>query len=101
MCFIAAAQIPESDIYLFEIKKAGNTVIIKKGENITNRKGYDNQPAFAPDNKSLLYVSVKEDNQADVYAYNLGSKKAKQLTTTRESEYSPIFTTDGKFFTAV
>ena len=108
ICLGMAAQIPESDIFLFEIKKTGNTVIIKKGENITNRKGYDNQPSFTPDNKSLLYVSVKEDlsagqagKQADVYSYNIGSKKVKQLTTTRESEYSPISTQDGKFFTAV
>lgn len=95
------AQLPESDIYLFEIKKTGNTVIVKKGENITNRPGYDNQPAFSPDGKSLLYVSIKEDKQSDVYSYSLGSKKVKQLTSTPVSEYSPVVTPDGKHFSAV
>jgi WD40-like Beta Propeller Repeat len=48
-----------------------------------------------------VYVSIKEDKQADVYAYALGSKKVKQVTTTKESEYSPTPTLDGKFFTTV
>ncbi|MDP2386801.1 MAG: hypothetical protein Q8M29_10550 [Bacteroidota bacterium] len=95
------AQLPESDIYLFEIKKTGNTVIIKKGVNITNRPGYDNQPAFTPDGKSLLYVSIKEDKQSDVYSYSLGSKKVKQLTATPVSEYSPVVAPDNKYFSAV
>ena len=98
---VSVAQLPESDIYLFEIKKTGNTVIVKKGENITNRPGYDNQPAFNPDGKSLLYVSIKEDKQSDIYSYSLGSKKVKQLTATPVSEYSPIVTPDGKHYSAV
>jgi len=102
------AQMPNSDIYLFTIKRTGSTMIVKKGENITKRDGYDNQPFFTPDNKSLLFVSIKEDlptgqagKQADVYSYNLGNQKTTAITQTPVSEYSPIITPDGKFFTAV
>lgn len=99
--FTVAAQMPNSDIYLFSIKRTGSTMIVKKGENITKREGYDNQPFFTPDNKSLLFVSVKADLQSDVYSYNLGNQKTTAITQTPVSEYSPIITPDGKFFTAV
>jgi Tol biopolymer transport system component len=99
--FSASAQMPNSDIYLFTIKRTGSTMIVKKGENITKREGYDNQPFFTPDNKSLLFVSIKEDKQSDVYSYNLGNQKTTPITQTPVSEYSPIVTPDGKFFTAV
>lgn len=97
----AHAQLPESDIFLFEIKRTGNTVIVKKGENITKRPGYDNQPSFTPDNKSMLFVAIKEDNQADIYSFSLGSKKTTQITFTKESEYSPVILPDKKTFSAV
>lgn len=96
-----AQTLPNSDIYLFTIKKTGNTLTVKKGENITKRVGYDNQPFFTPDNQSLLFVSIKEDKQADIYKYELGSKKIKQVTKTSLSEYSPIITPDEKFISAV
>lgn len=100
-CFILKAQLPESDIFLFEIKRTGNTVIVKKGENVTKRAGYDNQPFFTPDNKSMLFVSIKEDNQADVYSYSLSGKKTKQITFTKESEYSPMIINKKQFSAVV
>ncbi|MCD6066219.1 MAG: hypothetical protein K0S33_1045 [Bacteroidetes bacterium] len=98
---LAHAQLPETDIFLFEIKRTGNTVIVKKGENITKRVGYDNQPFFTPDNKAMLFVAIKEDKQADIYSYSLGSKKITQITTTKESEYSPTVMQGGKLFSTV
>jgi hypothetical protein len=97
----AYAQLPESDIFLFEIKRTGNTVIVKKGENITKRPGYDNQPFFTPDGKALLFVAIKEDGQADIYSFSLGSKKTTQVTFTKESEYSPVVLPGNKTFSAV
>ena len=97
----AYSQLPNSDIYLFTVKRIKNTIIVKNGENITKREGYDNQPFFTPDNKSLLFVSIKEDKQSDIYKYELGSKKIKQITKTPVSEYSPIITLDGKFISTV
>ncbi len=98
---VATAQLPETDLWLFMIKNENNTLQLSEGKNITARKGYDNQPAFSPDNKSILYVSIREDNQSDVYSYKISSKESVQLTKTKNSEYSPSFTPDGKFISAV
>ena len=93
--FASFAQMPETDIWLFELdlKNGGQ---LKKGVNITARKGYDNQPSFSADSKSLYYTSVQEASQSDVYACTLKSKKTKRLTVTPESEYSPCECFDRK-----
>ncbi len=97
----AYAQMPETDIWLFEIAKTKKGIIIKKGKNITDRPGYDNQPFFTPDGKAILFTSIKEDKQADIYRYELSSKKIVQVTSTKTSEYSPMITPDGKNISVV
>jgi hypothetical protein len=57
--------------------------------NLTDRAGYDNQPAFLPDGTALLYTSIREDDQADIYRIELRSGRIDRLTRTVESEYSP------------
>ncbi|MCW3077846.1 MAG: hypothetical protein JWO32_2455 [Bacteroidetes bacterium] len=88
-CF---SQLPDTDLWLFSIKNEKEKYTIQKGVNITNREGYDNQPIFSPDGKSIYYVSIQKDKQADIYMYSIGNKKSKKLTNTSTSEYSPTFT---------
>lgn len=96
-----SAQLPETDLWLFKLKTEDKKLILGEGKNITSRKGYDNQPSFTPDNKSILYVSIREDNQADVYRYDIGKGISFQHTKTKESEYSPNYTPDGKSISCV
>jgi len=49
------AQLPETEIFLANIEIKNNLVKIEKAENITNHKGYDNQPSFLPDSKNILF----------------------------------------------
>jgi Tol biopolymer transport system component len=95
------AQLPDTDIFLCSIKKENGKYIFSKPENITNRKGYDNQPCFTPDGKRILYVSVIDTSQSDVYYYDLNAKVSVQFTETKESEYSPAYTRDNKFISVV
>ena len=90
------AQLPDTDIYLFDIKCTGKTIKIESQKNITNRKGYDNQPFFHPDKSLLYFVSIKEDNQSDIYVYDLNKKNIQQFTKTSISEYSPQLSPDKK-----
>lgn len=96
-----SAQLPETDLWLFKIKTEKEKLVLGEGKNITSRKGYDNQPFFTPDHKSILYVSIREDNQADVYRYDLKKEQSFQLTKTKESEYSPNYTPDCKSISCV
>ncbi len=87
----AAAQDapPGTEIHLAEIRRDAEVVQLGKPTNVTNRPGYDNQPAFSPGGEMLLYTSIDEKGQADIWVYGLGGKKRRKLRETPESEYSP------------
>src|ERR1700733_189128 len=69
--------------------------------NISNNPGYNNQPAFLPNSKSILFSSNRDGSQTDVYRYDLSSRHLTRLTKTDASEYSPLPTPDGKGLSAV
>lgn len=94
-----ASPPPSTDIFLLHLKngKIDPTDI----RNITQRKGYDNQPRFLPDSKKMFYTSIGEDGQADIYLYDVAKAAASKVTATAEGEYSPTLTPDGQFFSTV
>ncbi|MCW8876965.1 MAG: hypothetical protein OQJ89_12805 [Kangiellaceae bacterium] len=89
---------PGMDVFLFKIEKDNKLSLIKNASDVD---GYDNQPSFSPDNKSVLYVSAKDGKQTDVYQYDISSGKNKRLTFTETSEYSPVMNKGGSTFYAV
>jgi len=95
------AQLPDTDIFLADIKNDHGKISFSIPVNITSRTGYDNQPSFTPDGKSLLFVAVKDTTQSDVYSYDFSSKKITQVTKTMESEYSPSWSPDKKNISVV
>lgn len=103
LSILVQAQMPDTDIWLFKIQAdKENKLTVKGGKNITERVGYDNQPTFSNDGKRIYYSSVREDKQADIFYYDLKTKKNVRLTTSiTESEFSPIDTDNGKFISTV
>jgi len=79
---------PATDIYLADLRVGQGRVTVGTPVNVTNRPGYDNQPAFLPDGRSILYTSVR-DSQAEIYRYDIEHRTSTAVTNTRESEYSP------------
>lgn len=96
----AAAQgaPPATDIYLVRLRGGA---IGDPPVNLTHRLGYDNQPAFTPDGRSLLYTVIGSDGQADIYRLDLGTRTRTRLTDTPESEYSPTPLPAGSGFSVV
>ena len=80
---------PAPDIYLAPLQVARGEVTVGTPLNFTARVGYDNQPAFMSDGSAVLFTSVREDAQADIYRYDIASRRTSRVTTTApESEYS-------------
>ena len=98
---LCRGQLPDTDIWLLQMKKKYTVYTLSGPVNITNRSGYDNQPAFSPEGTYMLYTSIREDGQADIYKYDLATKAITAFCTTPESEYSPTFTPDKKFISTV
>ncbi|MBK8583924.1 MAG: PD40 domain-containing protein [Bacteroidetes bacterium] len=98
---VSDAQIPDTDIYLIPAKYENGKIILGKAVNITSSPGYDNHPCFSPDSKEILFVSIKDSVQSDVWKYDIATKTKVQLTKTKESEYSPTYIKKGKSISVV
>ena len=95
------AQTPNTDIFLAPLSRRGDSLAVGAAENVTHRAGYDNQPAFLPDGSALLYTVIGADAQADVWRYDIKSRRSTRVTATPESEYSPTPMPGGKRFSVV
>ena len=85
----AAAQVPDSDIWVAEVLMRGQTLDLGKPVNLTHRAGYDNQPCFLPDSQSFLYTAGGTEGGTDIFRCSLATRTSAPVTQTPESEYSP------------
>lgn len=83
------AQTGNSEIFIFSVSKSGNRVALELVGNISNSPGYDNQPSFGPEGKSVLFTSIRNGNSPDIYEYFFESKQSKQITNAADGEYTP------------
>lgn len=97
---LVGAQAPGSDIYVASLSRSGGALTVGTPLNVTARAGYDNQPFFAPDGKSLYYTSGR-DGQMDIYRYVFGARQSAAVTRTPESEYSPQLMPDGRHLSVI
>jgi hypothetical protein len=86
---IATAQHapPGCELYLADIVHDGSTVKVSTPVQVTDRKGYDGQPAFSLDGKSLYYIVW--ELQSDVWVMDVATKKHRAYRETPNPEYSP------------
>lgn len=97
-----AAQAPSgTEIWLLDMSVSADKFTFQNAMNITSRDGYDNQPSFTPAGDAVLYTSIREDNQADIYRYDIVSKNTSRITRTTTSEYSPMVMPGGKSISVV
>ncbi|MER0441125.1 hypothetical protein [Emticicia sp. W12TSBA100-4] len=89
-----------TEIFLLDISESSVNITLSNPKNITNRRGYDNQPFFHP-NQPLLYYTAMQDGQTDIWSYNLKTGVGLQITNTIDSEYSPTVTPDKKYISCI
>src|ERR1044071_4416067 len=98
---LPSVQAPSgTDIYVAPLERSAGTLTVGEPVNVTARAGYDNQPFFSPDGRSLYYTSAR-GGQADIYRYDFAARTSAQVTATPESEYSPTVMPDGKHLSVV
>ncbi len=101
MSRVEAQAPPSTDIYLAPLSKVGGRAVVGTPVNITNRPGYDNQPSFTPDNRAILFTSVRDDGQSDIYRYDIATHATSRVTSTPESEYSATVMPGGRRFSVI
>jgi hypothetical protein len=90
---------PSSEIWIADLTGKHGVFTVGRPKKITDHAGYNNQPFFLPNGKSVLYTSIRE-KQPDIYRYDIGGATT-QITNTPEGEYSPTVLPDGKHMSVV
>jgi endonuclease/exonuclease/phosphatase family metal-dependent hydrolase len=94
--------VPGTDIWLFPLEPLAVRVGVEGAIRVTRRPGYDNQPSFLPGSDGLLYTVIDETGQADIWRFDLRSRRARPLTRTApESEYSATVLPSGERFSVI
>lgn len=78
----------DTEIFLFNVKQTNTTIEVENGKNISNNKGYDNQPSFMDDEK-ILYASTR-NGQTDIAQYHLNYNSKIFINSTLGGEYTPL-----------
>lgn len=90
---VLGQDVPSTDLWLAPILETADGPSLGAPENLTDREGYDNQPAFSDDGSTIYFTSQLEGPegvaQTDLFALDLDSRELRRLTETPESEYSP------------
>lgn len=84
-----------TDIFIADIKINETNTLLSNIKNISNHAGYDDQPHFISNTK-LLFASIRDGKQSDIFEYDLSSDMLKPYITSEESEYSPTLSPNGK-----
>ncbi|MEZ4416515.1 MAG: hypothetical protein R3E10_12280 [Gemmatimonadota bacterium] len=92
----AALAAPGPDIVLADLVGHGTDLRLENALNVTERPGYDNQPAFTPDGGTLLYTQGTSDGRTDIIRYDLATGTRSALhPSPGTSEYSALVHPDG------
>jgi len=79
---------PNTEVYLMDLEVSEESFNISNFRNISNNKGYDNQPSFIDENTLLLVKNNK--GQTDIAVFNNVKNKTHWLNKKTEGgEYSP------------
>src|SRR5258705_12424359 len=101
----ARAPPPDTEIFLASLSASSSAtptpLTLGSPVNITSNPGYDNQPSFTPDGRSVLFTSIRGGTQTDIYRYDIAAGRVARVTNTPESEYSPTVTPDGAHISVI
>lgn len=97
-----AAQAPSTDVWVGRLERREGRLAVAGLRNLTDRDGYDNQPAFAPDGAALYFVRAVDATQTDVFRHVFATSAIERVTRTEAaSEFSPTFIPGQEAFSAV
>ncbi len=78
-----------TNVYLLDVTNKDGKIQLENLKNISNNKGYNNQPSFY-NNNTIIYAATR-NGQTDIAWYNIPDATTTYFTnTTSGSEYSPL-----------
>lgn len=96
------SDLPNTDIYLVNFQLKDTTLTVSAITPVSNGKTYENQPSFSFDGLNILYSSVQEGVNPDIYMYSTQFNTSHLFYESyNEGEFSPQFTPDGLGYSLV
>lgn len=66
-------------------------------EQLTDYPAYNDQAAFSPDEKRIVFVSTRAEGRANLWLLDVSTRKATRLTTGDGGDFRPSWSPDGKW----
>jgi hypothetical protein len=100
---LGLAQLPSTDLYLFEFKEVDSSIQISKASFLSdfNPGGYNNQVSFLDLGRIYLSTNLYNKDKTDIVELNLDENTITLVTKTSVAEYSPTPHPDGKSISTV
>ena len=92
---------PKGDWIAFTSERKGSADLYRvhpngKGlEQLTADPAYDDQSAFSPDQKQLVFVSTRAAGFANLWILDIATRKARALTSGHGGDFRPAWSPDG------
>jgi Tol biopolymer transport system component len=97
---ILLAQTPKTDLFVVKIELENGVRVFGTPQKISVHEGYNNQPAFSLDGKSIFFNADPMGN-TDVFRYDLELDSVVVVTQTPVGEYSPTPIDEHRFVAVV
>ncbi len=94
---------PDGDAIVFTSERNGSADLFRVRPDgsaltqLTNDPAYDDQGAFSPDSKQLVFVSTRAGGTANLWTMDLGTLRARRLTSGAGGDFRPSWSPDGKW----
>lgn len=89
------------DVFLVSLANTQGVWRVGVPANVTRYDGYDNQPSFAADGRSLFFTRIVADGSTDIYRADFNTGRIDAVRRTPESEYSAAANSAGDALTVV
>jgi len=66
-------------------------------ERLTDSPAYDDQAAFSPDGRRLVFVTTRADGTADLWILDLATRRSEPLTKGDGGDFRPSWSPDGQW----
>ncbi len=94
---------PRGDWIAFTSERAGSADIYRIHpdgtglEPLVTTPAFDDQAAFSPDGKRIVYVTTIAGGHANLWTYDIATRKGKALTTGDGGDFRPAWSPDGQW----
>lgn len=96
----AVSQTPITDLFIIQIEEEVGVKVFGVPKRISVHHGYNNQPSFTRDGRSILF-NADPDGNTDIFRHDIEADTTIQVTKTTIGEYSPTPISDDRFVSVV